>query len=174
MPDRPALVPAPALAPLGTDDLTRALRPLWEDAAPLAVVLQGRHFGTWRDVLDAAEYEISRAPEQWRVALLRAHPRLGQDPEVLLTHSVTSWNEQGGGADPETAVRLAQLNDRYEARFGFPFVEWVAGRPLALIAEVMEDRLVADRADELARGCAASVAIARDRLSRIESKERTL
>lgn len=63
---------------------------------------------------------------------------------------------------------------RYEARFGFPFVEWVAGRPLEEIADVMEQRMVNERSEELDKGSAALVAIARDRLSRIETGESTV
>jgi 2-oxo-4-hydroxy-4-carboxy--5-ureidoimidazoline (OHCU) decarboxylase len=49
-------------------------------------------------------------------------------------------------------------------------VEWVAGRPLSAIAGVMEDRLGHDRSTELEKGSAALVAIARDRLRRLEGK----
>ena len=51
--------------------------------------------------------------------------------------------EQGGDADVDDAVlaELEALNDRYEARFGFPFVAWVAGRSRAQMIAVIEDRL---------------------------------
>jgi 2-oxo-4-hydroxy-4-carboxy--5-ureidoimidazoline (OHCU) decarboxylase len=63
-------------------------------------------------------------------------------------------------------ARLDGLNDAYESRFGFPFVEWVAGRPKAAIVAVLEARLQRDRDTELAAGCEALLAIARDRLAR--------
>ncbi len=163
-------MPPSALSSLGTEDLARALRPLWEDATPLATRLQGRHFETWHELIDTVEEELPAASQQWREALVAAHPRLGEDPEVLQERSQASWAEQGCGSDPGTALRLKDLNDRYEARFGFPFVEWVAGRPMSQIAEVLEARLGNDRSEELARACAALLAIARDRLKRIEAQ----
>ena len=153
------------------DELAAELKPLWEDAQLLATTLCGCHFTTWEALIDEVERELSSAPDEWRQQVLRAHPRLGEDPERLKARSLVSWSEQGGARSPdrETAVRLAELNRAYEERFGFPFVEWVAGRPLAEIADVMEQRLRNDRSEELDRGCAALVAIARDRLRRIET-----
>jgi 2-oxo-4-hydroxy-4-carboxy--5-ureidoimidazoline (OHCU) decarboxylase len=64
---------------------------------------------------------------------------------------------------------LAVLNDEYEARFGFPFVVFVAGRPRAALVGVLEQRLGRTRAEELHEGTAAMVAIARDRLRTLEA-----
>lgn len=165
------LVPAATLAGLDEAGLTGALRPLWEDAGPLASRLAGRTFVTWTEVLDAAQREIDNMDDRQRAALLHAHPRLGQAPGALRERSVSSWREQGGGValDQATAVRLEELNQRYEERFGFPFVEWVAGRPLSEMVGAIERRLNRDRPAELDAGCAALVAIARDRLSRFET-----
>ena len=116
--------------------------------------------------MDAAEVEISAFDDATRVELLRAHPRIGERPDVLAVRSAASLREQqaGGEAGADVLARLAELNDRYEARFGFPFVEWVAGRDRRAIIAVLEERLAGDRRREMATGCAAMVAIARDRL----------
>lgn len=67
------------------------------------------------------------------------------------------------------ADRLEELNEAYESRFGFPLVEWVAGRSKAEIVPVLETRLARDRGSELRAGTEAIVAIARDRLARMRS-----
>ena len=157
---------AATLARLDHAGLAAALRPIWEDAGPLVIRLQGRPFESWAAVIDAVEQEIAGMSSPDRVALLRAHPRLGEKPGVLRARSPESWAEQGAGAAPDQ--RLAELNDRYEERFGFPFVEWVAGRPLSAMVPVIESRIQRVRADELEAGCAALVAIARDRLRGLE------
>lgn len=158
---------------MGAAELAGALKPLWEDAGALVGLLEGRPFVTWTDLIDAAQSALAVGSDELRTAVLRSHPRLGSDPEELVRRSSLSWAEQGGSRrlDAETAARLAELNERYEARFGFPFVEWVAGRPLSAIAAVLEARLQNARAEELEKGCAALVAIARDRLTRLDRPE---
>jgi 2-oxo-4-hydroxy-4-carboxy--5-ureidoimidazoline (OHCU) decarboxylase len=175
VPEPVRLAPARALESMTADELAEAIRPLWEDAGPLVPRLVGRRFGSWDGLVTAVEQELAAAPDDFRTEVLRAHPRLGEDPAVLERRSRLSWAEQGGNrsADVETARRLQDLNDRYEARFGFPFVEWVAGRPLSAITRVIEDRLGNDRPTEMDKGSAALVAIARDRLRLIEVEEAT-
>jgi len=175
VPEPPTVVvlrPVAELAALDRVELAAALAPLWEDAAVLADLLVGRSFSGWAELVDAAEAEIARADEATRVALLRAHPRLGADPVGLRRRSATSWAEQGGDrrAEPDLDGMLAELNDRYEERFGFPFVAWVAGRPLRDMIAVLEERMTHRRDEELQAGCEAMVAIARDRLGRIEGE----
>jgi 2-oxo-4-hydroxy-4-carboxy--5-ureidoimidazoline (OHCU) decarboxylase len=166
-------VEAATLAGLDEAKLAAALRPLWENAQPLVPRLAGRPFVGWTEVIDAAEQEIAGMDAAERTQLLRAHPRIGEARYRLRDHSETSWREQGGDAtvDPATGSMLNTLNERYERRFGFPFVEWVDGRPMADMVEVLARRLPRGRATELRSGCAALVAIARDRLRRIEAGE---
>jgi 2-oxo-4-hydroxy-4-carboxy-5-ureidoimidazoline decarboxylase len=156
---------------LGTLDfagLAAALRPLLEDAGPLVARLQGRSWPTWEAVLDSAAGEVAAMDDEERMALLAANPRIGERPAVLAARSPESFREQGAGGDEDPAVldHLEQLNEAYETRFGFPFVEWVAGRPKAVIAEVLEARLERDRTTELEAGTSALLAIARDRLAK--------
>jgi 2-oxo-4-hydroxy-4-carboxy--5-ureidoimidazoline (OHCU) decarboxylase len=97
-----------------------------------------------------------------KVATLNAHPRIGDDPELLSTRSL---KEQG--ADQLPAGRrpeLRQLNDEYEGRFGFRFVVFVNRRPKTDIVKVLQARLRRTREEELQEGLRAIVAIAEDRL----------
>ncbi|HEY3809846.1 MAG TPA: 2-oxo-4-hydroxy-4-carboxy-5-ureidoimidazoline decarboxylase [Acidimicrobiales bacterium] len=166
-------MPAPELAALEPAALAAALRPLWEDAGPLVGLLAGRSFTGWSELIDVAEAQIAAMGPEQQTALLRAHPRLGAPPTALRARSATSYVEQGAGAFPDdgTGRQLEALNDQYEARFGFPCVEWVAGRPLAALVPVIAARMERSRPTELAAGCAALVAIARDRLHRFHGGE---
>lgn len=168
-PDQARLLPASELAGLDLTGLESALKPLWEDAGWLAGRLLGRRFGSWDELVDAAAAEMAGATGEERAALLSAHPRLGGNKATLLARSRISWAEQGGdrATDRTAAERLAELNDRYESRFGFPFVEWVNGRPLEDLIPVIELRLGRSRTEEIDTGCAAMISIARDRLARL-------
>ena len=65
-------------------------------------------------------------------------------------------------SDP-LAAELARLNDAYEARFGFRYCVFVAGRPRAALVPVLEAALAADRAAEMQRALDDVVDIAADR-----------
>jgi 2-oxo-4-hydroxy-4-carboxy--5-ureidoimidazoline (OHCU) decarboxylase len=168
-PDAPERLVDPAtLGSLDRDDLAAAMRPLWEDPGPLAGALVGRRVASWEEHVEAARASVAGMDDETRVALLRGHPRLGAPPGQLAARSPRSWEEQGGWERAFDIDRqLEDLNVRYEERFGFPFVEWVAGRPLSAIVPVITERLQRDRATELRAGCEALVAIAADRLTRL-------
>ena len=125
-------------------------------------------FDSPEQALEAANAVARSMPEDEQIELLNAHPRIGAAPSSV---SAFSYAEQGFDQDPGTAelqARLDQLNDEYERRFGFRFVVFVAGRPRAEIADVMESRMSAPREEELARGLSDVVAIAKDRLGKLE------
>ena len=63
-------------------------------------------------------------------------------------------------------AELAELNRRYEERFGFRFVVFVNRRPKAEIVPVLRERLEKTRDEELDTALSELVAIARDRWQR--------
>ena len=112
-------------------------------------------------------------PEAEQLELIDAHPRLGAPPASV---SALSFVEQGydrqaadrtaTDADAEAerrrlAAELDRLNAAYEARFGFRYCVFVAGRPRAALLPGFEAALSADRAAEIARALEAVVDIAR-------------
>jgi 2-oxo-4-hydroxy-4-carboxy--5-ureidoimidazoline (OHCU) decarboxylase len=112
-------------------------------------------------------------PEAEQLELIDAHPRLGAPRERV---SALSFREQGydrtarpaqaAGADP-VAASLARMNDAYEARFGFRYCVFVAGRPQIDLLPEFEAALVADRETELRRAIDAVIDIAADRQRRL-------
>jgi 2-oxo-4-hydroxy-4-carboxy--5-ureidoimidazoline (OHCU) decarboxylase len=104
-------------------------------------------------------------PEQ--IAVINAHPRIGERAERVRAQSARAFREQGYDRDdtpPEVFARLAHLNDEYEQKFGFRFVVFVNGRSKAAIVPVLEARLRGARAEELQTALADIIAIAEDRL----------
>ena len=123
------------------------------------------------DALFEAARGIAHAmPEDEQVELLDAHPRLGAPPGSV---SALSYAEQGYDRESSTPVDIAaeleRLNDAYEARFGFRYCVFVAGRERAALLPGMEAALDADRASELHRGLDAVVDIARDRYAKLSA-----
>jgi len=118
-------------------------------------------------------------PEPDQVELVDAHPRLGAPPAQV---SKLSFGEQG--YDREVAATLAadvarerdrlatdleRLNRAYEARFGFRYCVFVAGRSRSELLPGMADALARERDSELHRALDAVVDIARDRWHKLAS-----
>ena len=82
----------------------------------------------------------------------------------------------GAGATPapapDLAAELDRLNDAYEARFGFRYCVFVAGRSRVALLPELVAALEADRDAELARALDAVVDIARDRYATMTSAAR--
>jgi len=116
-------------------------------------------------IVASARDTLQRMSEAERIAVLDAHPRLGADASSL---SRASRREQRGDATDATLERLRRLNDQYEERFGFRFVVFVHGRSKAEIIPVLEERITRTRAQELATGLEEFLAIAHDRLLRMQ------
>lgn len=103
------------------------------------------------DALAAAfDAALEAAPAAAQLALLRAHPDLATRARL----TADSTREQAGaGLDTLTAdefARFTDLNTRYKARFGFPFIFAVKGATKQQILASFEQRVGASPDDELA------------------------
>jgi hypothetical protein len=123
------------------------------DTDELARLFSGRtrlvdELARHEDPLGVADEVAVALPEEDKVAALSMHPRIGE-----------ASPEQHG----EVPEELGELNRAYEAKFGYPFVVFVAGRSRDKLVPVLRERLERTREEELATGLRELVAIARDR-----------
>jgi OHCU decarboxylase len=160
---------------LSADAFATALAPLFEGAPRfLRRVAEARPFESDSELFVAAHEVALSMPEDKRLELIGAHPRIGADPQTV---SALSFQEQGyeqESAEDAEATRaheeLAMLNEIYEARFGFRYVVFVAGRSKAEIVPLLEHALRNDRAAELRRALDDAIDIAADRLARLRPR----
>jgi 2-oxo-4-hydroxy-4-carboxy-5-ureidoimidazoline decarboxylase len=163
--------PAWTLDDLDAEACAAALAPLFEGAPRfLARLVAARPFGGPGAMFERARVIAHAMPEDEQVELIDAHPRLGAPPGSV---SSFSYVEQGYDRDPaevaaaaeraRVADELDRRNAVYEARFGFRYCVYVAGRPREALLPGMEAALAADRDDEIARAIDAVVDIAADR-----------
>lgn len=146
------------------------LSELFEGAPGFVRRLAGaRPFEDEAALFDAARAVARDMPEVEQVALLNSHPRIGADPATVspLSHDEQGYDRQPGGDQEWVGEELRALNEAYEARFGFRFVVFVAGRPRAEIIPILERALHADRDEELRRGLDDVVLIAAARMDRL-------
>jgi 2-oxo-4-hydroxy-4-carboxy-5-ureidoimidazoline decarboxylase len=177
--DRPSLA-IDDLDVIAPGAFAAAVAPLFEGARGfLGRLTMARPFGTVEAMFVRAREIAHTMPLDERLELIDAHPRLGAPPATV---SALSHAEQGYGArtpttggrgeaeaDTETlearrvAEELARLNDAYEARFGFRYCVFVAGRSRAALLPGLEAALEADRDAEIRRALDAVIDIARAR-----------
>ncbi len=155
------------------------MTPPGSDAATLAALFEGAPrflarldaAGPFADdaELFARAREIAHAmPQADQVELIDAHPRLGAPPGSV---SSMSYREQGydWGADTpvDVAAELERLNEAYEARHGFRYCIFVAGRAREALLPGFAAALEADREVEIHRALDAVVDIAMDRRAKL-------
>jgi 2-oxo-4-hydroxy-4-carboxy-5-ureidoimidazoline decarboxylase len=146
-----------------------AVAPLFEGARGfLGRLSMARPFGSIEGFFTTARAIAHAMPLDEQLELIDAHPRLGAPPASI---SALSYVEQGydqrvppaAGPPPDLATELDRLNAAYEARFGFRYCVFVAGRSRAELLPGLAAALEADRRDEIDRALDAVVDIARDR-----------
>ena len=153
-------------------EFVAAVTPLFEGASGfLWRLAAARPFGAEEMLFERARGIAHEMPEPFQVELVDAHPRLGAPPASV---SAMSFREQGYdrevGADladeatkEAVATELDRLNDAYEARFGFRYCVFVAGRSRAELLPDMTAALERERASELHRALDAVIDIAEAR-----------
>lgn len=88
---------------------------------------------------------VAAADRAAKLALLRAHPDLAGKLAIAGDLTDASQSEQAGSGlsdcSPGEFRRFQELNARYKAKFGFPFILAVRGRQRAEILEAFENRV---------------------------------
>jgi 2-oxo-4-hydroxy-4-carboxy--5-ureidoimidazoline (OHCU) decarboxylase len=165
---------ATALDAMPAREFVAAVGPLFENAPDFLFRLAAaRPFGSIARLVTRAREIAHAMPEALQVELVDAHPRLGAPPASV---SAMSFREQGydrgaaenlaGEAAREregVAAELDRLNREYEARFGFRYCVFVAGRSRAELLPDMAAALDAPRDTELHRAIDAVIDIAEAR-----------
>jgi 2-oxo-4-hydroxy-4-carboxy-5-ureidoimidazoline decarboxylase len=121
------------------------------------------------DALHAAmKAVVTGASDERKLSLLRAHPELAGKAAIRGELTTDSTQEQSGAGltacSPEEYATLTELNRRYNAKFGFPFILAVKGYDRAGVIREFARRVELDRGTELAQCLAQIERITRFRL----------
>lgn len=111
---------------------------------------------------------VRRAPRERQLALIGAHPELAGRAMVRNELTADSSSEQSGAGltacSPEEYATLVDLNARYNAKFGFPFILAVRGHDRASVIAEFARRVERDAETEFAEALAQIARITRLRL----------
>ncbi len=109
-------------------------------------MLEARPFGSVDAVLAAAKRVwATTGPSDWKEAFL-SHPRIGEQRATAERGAEEkSWSkkEQSGmaAASPELRAEMADVNKRYEERFGFTYIVCATGKTAAELLDIAKGRL---------------------------------
>jgi 2-oxo-4-hydroxy-4-carboxy-5-ureidoimidazoline decarboxylase len=169
---------------LPPDEFIATVAPLFEGApAFLRRLAAARPYKSVASLFESARSIAHSMPVAEQIELIDAHPRLGAPPQTV---SAASFVEQGYATEAATraaldandhrvhvAAELERLNAAYEARFGFRYCVFVAGRPRAELLPDMATALEAGRDAEIHRALDAVLDIAMDRFAKKRDDEST-
>jgi 2-oxo-4-hydroxy-4-carboxy-5-ureidoimidazoline decarboxylase len=118
------------------------------------------------------------APDAW-IAAFHSHPRirdLNSSRMRLAGNKQWSAGEQAGmnAADETTIQRLAEGNQVYDERFGYPFIVCATGKSAAEMCVMLYQRLENEPAAELAIAAEEQRKITRLRLEKLAPPEDTV
>ena len=135
---------------LTRDDFVKALGWVFEDSPWVAEAAWNlRPFVSRGELHKAMRQQVEDAATKRQLALLRAHPDLGNRVRM----SEASTREQAGAGlgqlTPEEHDSLLALNREYRERFGFPFLFAVKGSGNRDIIEALRRRCGATPESEL-------------------------
>jgi 2-oxo-4-hydroxy-4-carboxy-5-ureidoimidazoline decarboxylase len=146
-----------------------ALEPVAE-RSPWVVDRAWRHrpFVDREALVGSLRAALVTAPEDQKLALIRAHPDLAGRAAIAGELTAESAREQASAEldrlTPAEFERFHRLNDAYQARFGFPFIICVREHTKSTILEAFEARLQHDRQAEVATAIDQVARIVRLRL----------
>jgi 2-oxo-4-hydroxy-4-carboxy-5-ureidoimidazoline decarboxylase len=112
----------------------------------------------------------SLEPGDWLEAFL-SHPKIGEKKAAAATSEQSKqWSaaEQAGiGAVASTLATLAELNQKYEDKFGYIFIVCASGKSSDEMLAILRSRLENDGEEELRIAAAEQAKITRLRLSKL-------
>jgi 2-oxo-4-hydroxy-4-carboxy-5-ureidoimidazoline decarboxylase len=142
-----SLAAANAMSP---DEFAAVFGDVAEHSPWVARAAAGRRpFATRQSMIDAFAEAVRNADRNAALALIRAHPDLAGRAELT---DDSSREQAGAGLShltPEEFARFSELNDRYRAKFGFPFILAVKGAAKEQILSSFADRLMHSAEEEL-------------------------
>lgn len=138
---------------MSQEKFTAALGAIFEHSPWVAQrAAEKRPFSSVQELHEAMANAVRAAHVDERLQLIRAHPELAGKAAMRGELTAESTREQqGAGLDQcsaEEFARVQNLNQRYNEKFGFPFVIAVKGHDRYSIMEHFAKRLESDRDTE--------------------------
>jgi allantoicase len=153
--------------------LDEEARRFFKTACPVSawvgMMMEGRPYPHVDEVLAAADRAYEALDEGGWMEAFASHPRIGERGDE------TSSREQAGvdGAGRALLWELADVNTRYEEKYGFTYIVHASGKSAGEMLEIAKGRLDNTRDEELGIAAAEQRAITATRLRRMLCQQPT-
>ena len=139
---------------LSRDDFVRVIGPVFEHSPWIAkATWSKRPFDTLKELHASLCQTIREAGEEKQLRLIRAHPHLVGKAALAGALTSQSMQEQASaGLDkltPEEIAAFKKYNERYQAKFGFPFIICARLNKKEALLAGFENRLQNSRRNEI-------------------------
>jgi len=152
----------------GKDAFVDALGDIYETSPWVAErAWADQPFDSLDDLQATMRAVVEDATREEQLALLRAHPDLGEQTEMT---DASEQEQASAGLDnlsPEQYEAFQRLNERYREQFEFPFIMVVKNESPETIRAAMEERVEHDRSEEFRTALDQVHEIARLRLEEL-------
>jgi 2-oxo-4-hydroxy-4-carboxy-5-ureidoimidazoline decarboxylase len=157
-------------------DFVAALANIFEYSPSIAEkAADARPFSGVTQLFDAMKAAVERAPSEFRLALIKAHPDLAnktQRAAGLTAESSAEQNSVGLDRLSDTEYQaFERVNNAYRAKFGFPYIVCVRRHSRDSILSDFERRLPNDATAEVATSIAEICRIAALRVDQLVTGE---
>lgn len=135
---------------LDRESFTRAVASVFEHSPWVAARTCGQRPFSSREDLHAALCDtVMKATDDEKLALIRAHPDLGERADLTSASQQEQASAGLNRASGNELARLREANHKYRERFGFPFVICAREHKKQEIPQALETRLSNSRAQEI-------------------------
>lgn len=160
-----------------TEDLRLQLLRCCGSQRWVETILACRPFAGTNQLLDIAEAEWFKLPQEEWIAAFAHHPRIGDVESLRQKFAATAaWsdNEQSGvnSASEEILHALKDLNDQYFDKFGYIFIVFASGKTAKEMLTLLQKRLPNSPAEEIKVAAREHNAITRLRLEKLCNEAR--
>jgi len=156
----------------GRDEFVDTLGDVYEESPWVAERSEPeRPFASVEELQQTMRRVVEEATQEDKLALLRAHPDLGEQTEMT---DASEAEQSAAGLDelgPEQYDTFQRLNDSYREQFGFPFIMAVKNATPDTIQAAMERRLEHSATEEFRAALDEVHTIARLRLDERLNKD---
>ena len=153
---------------LDIENTQKLLREFCSSTQWITSMAKARPYKDGEHMLALAESLWLKATEENILEAFLGHPKIGDLNALKNKYAHHATTEQGQVADAQDEIlqQLQQYNENYEKQFGFIFIVCATGKSASEMLNLIKQRIINSRDDELRNGASEQLKIIHLRIQR--------